>query len=698
MIDVRCPQCGKSLQVPDQYAGQQGRCSGCGGPITVPVLQSTAPPVQAPSTVQPSTPTLPTQAGFWRRFAAALIDLCILSSISIPATAWVGSVVMEHLGTLISTMIVPEYRLPLFLGAYLFVYIPIVFLAIGPYFAIMESSRLQATLGKMVMGIQVATMVGNRISLGKGILRNFIKTISWLRLDLGYVVGNKDKGRTLHDRAARTYVIPTASLLTPWKRITIAVIGVSLLVYSPFTRFEGCSLKTPGGFYEGFLGMSAQSLPESPQEFSSNTDDGNEELVTAIRYAEGDGVQKDLAQAVVWYKKSAEKRNKDAQFFLGCCYFNGEGVEKNAAKAVEWYRKAAEQGDAMSQHSLSLCYFNGEGVQKDDAQAATWTRKAAEQGYDIAQYDLGVCYDQGLGVPQDKAQAVIWYQRAAEQGHAPAQYNLGACYNNGYGVPADLVMAYMWLTLASPKVPEAAKQMDIIASDMTQEQGAEALRLAAQFVPRPTPLSERESTFDKTAQTYFSGGSSESTTRGGDAAEQGHGQQDQASSSDETLIARLKTVGLANFVNFSTSETVLDNTLLLKMLPKMGPVQLDRHGKPNWGTSEREGINEGMTAYNAVAQMSLEQSFYYIARGPVSWEEVRLRKDDAYYPTHAAVRVSFKDPTSRPISLLFLCERAGGTVLLSSAHIGNSPVDPPKLMQDLATLVAANIPAQGSVR
>ena len=38
------------------------------------------------------------------------------------------------------------------------------------------------------------------------------------------------------------------------------------------------------------------------------------------------------------------KANARAQFNLGVMYANGDGVPKDAAEAVKWYRKAADQG------------------------------------------------------------------------------------------------------------------------------------------------------------------------------------------------------------------------------------------------------------------------------------------------------------------------------------------------------------------
>ena len=64
-------------------------------------------------------------------------------------------------------------------------------------------------------------------------------------------------------------------------------------------------------------------------------------------------------------RQAAEQGNAAAQFSLGLMYADGEGVPKDDAEAVRWYRLAAEQGNAAAQFSLGLMYADGEGVPKD---------------------------------------------------------------------------------------------------------------------------------------------------------------------------------------------------------------------------------------------------------------------------------------------------------------------------------------------
>jgi uncharacterized protein len=83
----------------------------------------------------------------------------------------------------------------------------------------------------------------------------------------------------------------------------------------------------------------------------------------------------------------AEQGDAEAQFSLGRIYYNGEGVSRDDAEAVKWYRKAAEQGHTEAQLNLVEIYSYGEGVQQDFAEATNWYRKAAESASYADEYD-----------------------------------------------------------------------------------------------------------------------------------------------------------------------------------------------------------------------------------------------------------------------------------------------------------------------
>jgi uncharacterized RDD family membrane protein YckC len=79
------------------------------------------------------------------------------------------------------------------------------------YFAFMESSARQATVGKMALGIVVTDMDGNRIGFGRATGRFFAKYLSALILAIGFImVAFTQKKQGLHDLIVNTLVVKKA--------------------------------------------------------------------------------------------------------------------------------------------------------------------------------------------------------------------------------------------------------------------------------------------------------------------------------------------------------------------------------------------------------------------------------------------------------------------------------------------------------
>jgi TPR repeat protein len=67
-------------------------------------------------------------------------------------------------------------------------------------------------------------------------------------------------------------------------------------------------------------------------------------------------------------------------------YEDGVGVKEDWAEAVRWYRKSAEQGYAEGQFSLGRAYQFGIAVPQSRQEAIRWFDKAGDQGHDQANY------------------------------------------------------------------------------------------------------------------------------------------------------------------------------------------------------------------------------------------------------------------------------------------------------------------------
>lgn len=76
------------------------------------------------------------------------------------------------------------------------------------YYALMESSNKQATLGKMLYGLEVTDLQGNQLSFKRALARNLLKILSSLIFNLGFImIILQKKNQGLHDSLAKCLVL-----------------------------------------------------------------------------------------------------------------------------------------------------------------------------------------------------------------------------------------------------------------------------------------------------------------------------------------------------------------------------------------------------------------------------------------------------------------------------------------------------------
>jgi uncharacterized RDD family membrane protein YckC len=132
-------------------------------------------------------------AGFWIRFVAYLIDGVLIYIIMFLLMAIFGVGMFTDPASM-------DY------GALGMIYVISIAISVG-YFAGMESSSKQATLGKMAVGIKVGNENGEKISFLNAVGRLFSKIISGIILYIGFMMAGWDaKKQALHDKIAGTYV------------------------------------------------------------------------------------------------------------------------------------------------------------------------------------------------------------------------------------------------------------------------------------------------------------------------------------------------------------------------------------------------------------------------------------------------------------------------------------------------------------
>jgi uncharacterized RDD family membrane protein YckC len=208
-----CSKCGANV------ADGTAFCSACGQPMLgFSVGQATAVPASAVPATQgyaqpapaawPGAAALPAAAyaGFWLRFVAWIIDRIVLqiasSILLLPFGASLGlrQFLRNHPPSS------PEELFPLFtsMGRIFLLTTVLTWL----YYALLESSVWQATLGKKALGLEVTDLAGSRIQFGRATGRYFARWLSLMTIGIGYIMaGFTEKKQALHDILAGTLVI-----------------------------------------------------------------------------------------------------------------------------------------------------------------------------------------------------------------------------------------------------------------------------------------------------------------------------------------------------------------------------------------------------------------------------------------------------------------------------------------------------------
>ena len=191
-----CSRCGQSLEATAAF------CSRCGAPVAA------APAAAGDSPGAPAAPAgngvyAAPYGGFWRRFCAYVVDGIVLNILSLPITVTILYPILPHLGESDpSPEVAASVVLAMFLGSGLCAVMAWL------YFAFMESSSKQATLGKLLVGVKVTDLEGRRIGFARATGRYIGRILSGLILFLGYLmVAFTEKKQGLHDMLAGTLVV-----------------------------------------------------------------------------------------------------------------------------------------------------------------------------------------------------------------------------------------------------------------------------------------------------------------------------------------------------------------------------------------------------------------------------------------------------------------------------------------------------------
>ncbi len=151
-------------------------------------------------------------AGFWMRFLALIIDGIIISIVRafliLPFLAMLGisfATGFENFDPENMEELIPFIATVIAAGAALALVSTIIWVLYGTF---MESSKYQATVGKLALGLTVTDMNGGKLDFSKALVRNLGKLLSNFIFLIGYIMAAfTEKKQGLHDIIAGTLVV-----------------------------------------------------------------------------------------------------------------------------------------------------------------------------------------------------------------------------------------------------------------------------------------------------------------------------------------------------------------------------------------------------------------------------------------------------------------------------------------------------------
>ncbi len=150
-----------------------------------------------------------TYAGFWLRFVAIIIDGIIIGVLQFVVIAPILGAIGIGMSGGASAMDPDDPTVMIAKIMALFSTVGLIAQVVNIlYFTLMESSKYQATIGKLALGLIVTDINGGKLDFVKALIRNVSKIVSGIILFIGYIMaGFTEKKQALHDIIAGTLVV-----------------------------------------------------------------------------------------------------------------------------------------------------------------------------------------------------------------------------------------------------------------------------------------------------------------------------------------------------------------------------------------------------------------------------------------------------------------------------------------------------------
>ncbi len=368
------------------------------------------------------------------------------------------------------------------------------------YFSLFESSEKQATPGKMVVGLTVTDLSGDRVSFGQATGRHFARIISAALL-IGYLMPLwTQKRQALHDIISGCLIeqggakaVKSECDITPdleslqggeldskaqassgsSSQLNRAYQSKTALSAADLVRLEQItSLRDRGTLSQSQFETERDNILGAAEPISQAADappaispPPPPLLPTtlppppppppAISSTAAPNVPGTNGANVIFIIVMLLLLSIATIVFIGLTQSKPDEAAAIASDSVGEAPSTVSDAESPSidsnavsaDASVANCYGSYE--RENWSAAFVYCAAAAEQGDVDAQTFIGWMYAEGRGVAKDGAEAVRWYRKAAEQGVAQAQNNLGTMYGKGDGVAEDNAEALRWFRKAA---------------------------------------------------------------------------------------------------------------------------------------------------------------------------------------------------------------------------------------------------------
>lgn len=165
-------------------------------------------------------------------------------------------------------------------------------------------------------------------------------------------------------------------------------------------------------------------MPHAELKRHCDQSDAEALLEMGNRFYRGEGVAKDVQQALAWWRKAEKNGNHDATLQIAFLYLQKIDTSKSPNETIDYLVNASKNGCKKCSYLAAQTLLAGELVPKDEGYGLRLLFSSANDNNAEAQFEIGWRIEKGLGLPQNDLLAEDFYFRALANGSNRAAFNL----------------------------------------------------------------------------------------------------------------------------------------------------------------------------------------------------------------------------------------------------------------------------------